>query len=84
MVSYIVDLISRTILILCGRIAENVLHSGHNIINISKITLHIPMIINLDRFSCHDLLRKFKICHIRSSHGAIHSKKAQSGQRYPI
>mgnify|MGYP005857260389 CR=1 FL=1 len=56
----------------------------HNIIDISKVTVHIAMIIDGNGLLPHDFIGKFEIGHIRPTKRTIDRKKTQSCRRNPI
>ena len=63
---------------------QDLFYSCYNIVNVSEVSSHISMIVNLDRFARHDLFCKFEIGHIRSAHRPVNRKKAKSRQRNSI
>lgn len=57
-------------------------HTLDNIVDISEIPQHIPVVIHINRLTRQNCLSELEIRHIRSAPCPIHRKKAQTRRRY--
>ena len=83
-VADVVDLIAVAQLIDLRRITEHMLNARHNIIDVRKVTVHVAVVVDLDRFSLADLVGEFEISHIRASERTVDREEAQARRRDAI
>ena len=80
-VADIINLIFITQLVRPGRIAQHVPDALDDVVHISEIPEHVPVVINLNRLPLPHQVGKLKVGHIRPSPGSVHGKKAQTRSR---
>ncbi len=58
--------------------------TGHDIVDIGEVSLHIPMIEHFNRAVIHDRIGEKIQRHIRPTPRAVHSEKPEPGLRQSI
>ncbi len=71
-------------LIFLGRIGDDSLDGGDDVIDIGEITPHVPVIEDLDALAFHDSFGKGEVGHVRSPKGTVDGEEAQPRGRNPV
>src|SRR5579859_6128209 len=67
-----------------GRLRKHPHNAFHDIVNVSKIPMHLPLVVNLNGRSLMDGLAKLEDRHVRTSPWPIDRKETEPGHRKPV